>query len=167
MDFAEAEASFRTLENQLNARQIDLKWYQTALSQIRVTDAQGYVWMMQERTGAWHYWNGQQWVPGTPTRTAAPPPASVPPAPVVPTTPTSYSPPAYSQPAGKAKPTPAPGSSGRSKSSYFLQWFVGTALGLVLIWFLVPYDARGFVLLVAIGSSIVYLVRIIAATRKM
>ncbi len=177
MDFAEAEANFRTLESQLNANQIDLKWYRTALSQIRVTDAQGYVWMMQERTGMWHYWNGQQWVPGTPAR-PAPPPFSAPPAPAPVVQPTTavYSTPApvvqpaptvYPQPTVKAKPTPAPARGGSGKARLFLQWFVLTAISLALVLLFVHNDALGFILLMVIGSSIYYLVRLIIATRKM
>jgi len=87
MSFQEAENQFRWLESQLAAGQLSLDQYRAALNQLRVTDPQGRVWMLQERTGQWHAFDGQRWVPASPYPPgAAPmqPPAAPMPAPVAP-----------------------------------------------------------------------------------
>jgi len=58
MDFREAEERFRQLELQLRIRRITYEQYRAALAQVRVTDGQGRVWMLQERTGQWHVYDG-------------------------------------------------------------------------------------------------------------
>ena len=45
-----------------------------------MTDEQGRLWMLQERTGQWHVYDGTTWVPATPPSLVGPPP---PPAPSV------------------------------------------------------------------------------------
>ena len=53
MDFQLAEQQFKLLEQQYVKRQITLEQYRTALIQLRVTDTNGNIWQIQERTGAW------------------------------------------------------------------------------------------------------------------
>lgn len=80
MDFREAEERFRQLEMQLRIRRITLEQYRAALAEVRVTDAQGRLWMLQERTGQWHVYDGTTWVPATPPPPVGPPPPPPPPA---------------------------------------------------------------------------------------
>ena len=75
MDFREAEERFRQLELQLRIRRITYEQYRAALAQVRVTDGQGRVWMLQERTGQWHVYDGTGWIPATPPSPVGPPPA--------------------------------------------------------------------------------------------
>ena len=66
MDFQQSEQQFRQLDKQFRAGQIGIEQYKTALIQLRVTDASGNIWQLQERTGAWYvFWQGQ-WVLATP-----------------------------------------------------------------------------------------------------
>ena len=60
MDFQQAEQQFKLLEQQYVKRQITLEQYRAALIQLRVTDTNGNIWQIQERTGAWYvFWQGQ------------------------------------------------------------------------------------------------------------
>ncbi|HEX7567708.1 MAG TPA: hypothetical protein VF355_04010 [Anaerolineaceae bacterium] len=54
MDFQQAEQQFRLLDKQLRAGKIGIGQYQNALIQLRVTDASGNIWQLQECTGAWN-----------------------------------------------------------------------------------------------------------------
>lgn len=84
MDFKEAEQRFRFLEDQLARNVITIEQYQTELQQIRITDAQGRLWMLQERTGQWFVQEGGQWraaavdEAGQHVTTSPPPPPSRP-----------------------------------------------------------------------------------------
>ncbi len=71
MDFGEAEARFRQLERQLRMRRITPEAYRAALNAIRVTDARGRLWMIQERTGRWHVYEDGRWMPAMPPRSGA------------------------------------------------------------------------------------------------
>ena len=66
MNFSEAEARFQWLEGQRAAGHMNEQAYQNELGQLRVIDAGGRHWMMQERTGQWHFYDGRQWVPAAP-----------------------------------------------------------------------------------------------------
>jgi hypothetical protein len=85
MDFTAAEKSFRALENQLVAGELDEESYRQRLLSLRVEDDQGRTWMLQERTGAWFFWNGAAWEPGEPPRPrqVSPPPPPPPPPPMM------------------------------------------------------------------------------------
>ncbi len=74
MNFQEAESRFRWLSDELAAGRISEAQYRAGLNEIRVTDERGGLWMMQERTGQWHLYNGSQWIPASPPRPAAPAP---------------------------------------------------------------------------------------------
>ncbi|MEJ5310589.1 MAG: hypothetical protein WHX52_12525 [Anaerolineae bacterium] len=83
MDFNEAEQRFRFLEDQRKRGVITLEQYRAELNLLRVTDAQGRLWMPQERTGQWYVHEGGQWRAAQPP-TQTPPPPPPPPAPVAP-----------------------------------------------------------------------------------
>ncbi len=72
MEFREAEERFSRLEAELAAGRISLEQYRAALNELRLTDGQGRLWMLQERTGLWHTWDGAQWIRATPPGTAPP-----------------------------------------------------------------------------------------------
>ncbi len=74
MNFQEAESRFRWLSDELAAHRITEAQYRAGVNEIRVTDERGGLWMMQERTGQWHLYNGTQWIAATPPRPAGPPP---------------------------------------------------------------------------------------------
>ncbi len=84
MDFQQAQQQFQQLEVLRKSGQIDPAHYKSALESLRVVDARGAIWQMQERTGAWYYFWGGQWMPGTPP-TIQPAPGAPPtgPAPLV------------------------------------------------------------------------------------
>ncbi len=67
MNFQEAEQKFRELENKWSAGLLTLDNYRAILVNLRVIDAHGQVWMMQEHTGVWYVFRDGQWVlPGQP-----------------------------------------------------------------------------------------------------
>lgn len=76
MDFLEAESRFRWLENQLATGAMTEAQYRAAMNVLRVTDQNGRLWMMQERTGRWYVYLDNQWLAAEPpiTRPTAPPP---------------------------------------------------------------------------------------------
>jgi hypothetical protein len=83
MDFNEAEQRFHFLEDQRNRGVITLEQYRAELDLLRVTDAQGRLWMPQERTGQWYVHEGGQWraaQPFAPQQFAQTPPPPPPPA---------------------------------------------------------------------------------------
>jgi len=63
MNFQEAEYNFRELEKRWAAGQIDAQTYQAYLAKLRVIDASGQVWGMQEHTGRWFIFRDGQWLP--------------------------------------------------------------------------------------------------------
>ena len=78
MDFSEAEREFRRLEEMRSTGRISEDEYRGRLSALRVTDQDGQVWMLQERTGQWYVYYGNQWMPATPAgrQSAAVPPGT-------------------------------------------------------------------------------------------
>lgn len=66
MDFDLAAQKFARLEQLRRSGQITLDEYRAQLAGLRVTDAQGRVWMVQEQSGQWHVWDGVQWSPQAP-----------------------------------------------------------------------------------------------------
>jgi len=97
MDFGLAEQNYLRLEKLRRSGQIAEEEYRAQLGALRVTDAQGRTWMLQEQTGQWHVWDGAAWQPNAPEgragvvrvpRATAP----APPAPAVPTSPPPVAP---------------------------------------------------------------------------
>lgn len=72
--FRQAERRFRQLTDAYNAGRMDGDSYRAALGEIRVTDAEGNLWMLQEGSGAWHRWTGNGWMAASPYRGTAPTP---------------------------------------------------------------------------------------------
>lgn len=64
--FRQAEERFQRLTNQYRAGQMDQARYRAAINEIRLTDAQGNLWMLQEESGLWHRRTGDQWVAASP-----------------------------------------------------------------------------------------------------
>ena len=81
MDFYAAEQAFQGLEEARRTGRLDIEAYRQELMALRVTDAQGRTWMMQELTGRWYVWDQGQWQMATPPQPTAPPPPPAPPAP--------------------------------------------------------------------------------------
>lgn len=77
--FRAAEAQFRLLNHQRATGQIDEATYRNALNALRVQDAQGRWWMMQEGTGVWFVYEGNQWVQASPYPSAPQSPSATPP----------------------------------------------------------------------------------------
>lgn len=99
MDFSEAEQRFRFLEDQRSRGIITPEQYRAELNLLRVTDAQGRLWMPQEHTGQWYVHEGGQW-------RAAQPPVQTPPPPPPPV---DVAPPSRSQPVQpQSQPQPRP-----------------------------------------------------------
>jgi len=103
MDFDEAEQRFRFLEDQRKRGAITPEQYRAELNLLRVTDAQGRLWMPQERTGQWYVHEGGQWKAAQPP-TQTPPPPPPPPATVAPQV---RSQPVQPQPRPQPRPQPA------------------------------------------------------------
>jgi hypothetical protein len=104
--FRAAEARFRWLNHQRSSGQMDEATYRAELGQLRVQDARGNWWMMQEGTGAWFVWQGNQWAPAQPY---PPAPAASPPPPPQPQYAGASG---YQAPAAQALP-PAPSVGGQ------------------------------------------------------
>lgn len=64
MDFKDAEFRYRALEQKWAAGQIDASTYRKELGHLRVVDAAGEVWLLQEHTYRWYVFRGGQWVEG-------------------------------------------------------------------------------------------------------
>ncbi len=80
--FQEAERQYRWYTDEYLGGRMDLASYRNAINNLRVSDAQGRLWMLQEGSGQWHVWTGAQWQPAMPYQTV-PPAAPPPPAPAV------------------------------------------------------------------------------------
>lgn len=126
MDFAEAARRFRFLEDQRTRGVLTDAQYHAELNLLRVTDAQGRLWMPQERTGRWHVYQNGRWVAAQPPGVVPPPPpppANVPPGHGV-VRPVSTQPPRGQ--AGRSQPVPA-GEKGGGCGKFLLYlvlWFV-------------------------------------------
>lgn len=117
MNFQEAEAQFRWLEGQRAAGNLNEQAYRDGLNQLRVTDAGGRLWMMQERSGQWHVHDGKQWIPAKPPVQSPPPPQPPPPSPAA-------SRPAAPPAAAARQPAPAPAQSEGCSCAKFALFFV-------------------------------------------
>ncbi len=76
MEFQEAENRYRGLEQQRREGRLSPQAYREALHQLRVLDDVGRLWMLQEHTGEWHVFDGEQWRPAKPPSRRRPLPAS-------------------------------------------------------------------------------------------
>jgi hypothetical protein len=70
--FLEAERQFRWYTAEAQAGRLEANAYRAAINDIRVTDSQGRMWMLQEGSGLWHLWLGDRWVAAAPYSTATP-----------------------------------------------------------------------------------------------
>ena len=112
MNFDEAEARFRELQSRVQRGEaISRAEYEEQVSQLAVQDRNGVLWEINPRTGKWMYFDGAEWVSGTPPghdtsavipiqgrgaaapNAGAPAPSAPPPAPPVSTPPSSSPPP--------------------------------------------------------------------------
>lgn len=64
--FRQAEAHYQQLTNALTAGQISPEEFTSRLAEIRVTDAQGRIWMLQQGSGRWFVWQDGQWQAASP-----------------------------------------------------------------------------------------------------
>ena len=106
MDFDLAEQNYVRLEKLRRSGQIAADDYRTQLGALRVVDAHGRTWMVQEQPGQWHVWDGVAWQPAAPEgragviRVAVAQPAVAP----APATPPTAPPPAALQPTSGPPP---------------------------------------------------------------
>ena len=115
MTFEEAEAKFRQLQARVQRGEtISRADYEDQVSQLAVQDNNGVLWEINPRNGKWMYFDGAEWISGTPPGHdtsvvvpmpgAAATPASTPPLPV--STPKPATPPPFFQPRASASPNP-------------------------------------------------------------
>jgi len=118
MTFEEAEARFRQLQARVQRGEpISRAEYEEQVSQLAVQDHNGVLWEINPRTGKWMYFDGAEWVSGTPPghdtssviampgATVSPPSAPPPPPP---TAPVSSRPSAASPSTPPSKPPASP-----------------------------------------------------------
>ncbi|MGC9400412.1 MAG: hypothetical protein ACP5HM_14925 [Anaerolineae bacterium] len=150
MDFAEAERRFQWLEQQRAAGALSPDQYRAEVHKLRVTDAQGRVWMPQERTGQWYVYQNGQWLVAQPPRSA---PSAPPPPP-----PMAYAP---QQPALQAAAEKR-GGCGKTLLYLFLWAVIWTVIAVVvyLIWGREEPMVLGGVALAAVISLIAMLVNL-------
>ena len=75
--FRDAERQYMLLDEQFTSGMITLDQYRAMLNQLRVTDKNGEVWQLQERTRAWFVFRQGQWQVSTPPGTVQTPPPPV------------------------------------------------------------------------------------------
>ena len=106
MTFDEAEARFRELQARVQRGEaISRAEYEDQVSQLAVQDDRGVLWEINPRTGKWMYFDGAEWVGGTPPGRDNSTVMPVPRAATTPTPPPSVRP---------SAPVPPPGSVGAS-----------------------------------------------------
>lgn len=73
IDFNEAENQFRELQARVQRGEaLTEDQYQEELAKLMVQDDHGVFWSLEPGTGRWLFFNGTEWVPGTPPRPARP-----------------------------------------------------------------------------------------------
>ncbi len=125
--FRQAERRFRWLTEEHAAGRIDSNSYRSAIGEIRVTDSQQRLWMLQEGSGIWHRWSGERWLADSPYN--------------------------GQKPAGGAVSDPAGGSGGKivlSLLGVILFWVVVEAV----VWVFVPDSGEGLALGIAVAGLI-------------
>jgi hypothetical protein len=71
IDFSEAEEKFRELQARVqHGEPLSEEQYQEELAKLMVQDDHGTFWSLEPGTGRWLFFNGTEWVPGTPPRQA-------------------------------------------------------------------------------------------------
>lgn len=76
MDFVTAEEKFQELQARIRRGEpLSEDQYQEELAKLMVQDDSGVFWSLEPGTGRWLYFNGTEWMPGTPPRQSAPPAA--------------------------------------------------------------------------------------------
>jgi hypothetical protein len=146
LDFQEAETRFRGLESQRAAGRMSEQAYRAELNQLRIVDAWGRHWMMQERTGQWHVYDGRQWVPAAPpVQSVSQPPAPQPaPGPVQP---------AYQAPVAQVQPERS-GCSPARILLYLVGWFVVWVVIAAVVYFFFAREQPAVLLGVALAALI-------------
>jgi Bacterial SH3 domain len=72
IDFSEAEGKFRELQSRVQRGEpLSEEEYQEELAKLMIQDDQGVFWSLEPGTGRWLFFNGTEWVPGTPPRPAS------------------------------------------------------------------------------------------------
>jgi len=64
MNAPEAEAAYRVVKNQLDARRISLDEYNQRVAALQYLDNNGTWWVISPKDGTWLCWNGTAWEPG-------------------------------------------------------------------------------------------------------
>ncbi len=154
VNFQETEAKFRWIEDQRAAGHMNEQAYRNELNQLRVVDAWGRYWMMQESTGQWHMHDGAQWIPAVPPSQSAPPP---PPSQPVPPEPMPQPQPYQLITQAVAPPSVQTERSGclpGKTLSYLLIWLVAWIIIATVVFFLVAKDQPNILLGVAVGAGL-------------
>ncbi|MGB8648883.1 MAG: SH3 domain-containing protein, partial [Anaerolineae bacterium] len=74
MDFLQAEEKFNELQARVQRGEpLSEDQYQEELAKLMVQDEHGTFWSLEPGTGRWLYFDGTEWVPGTPPRMPARP----------------------------------------------------------------------------------------------
>jgi Bacterial SH3 domain len=121
MNFEEAEAKFRDLQARVQRGEaVSRAEYEDQVSQLAVQDRNGVLWEINPRTGKWMYFDGAEWVSGTPPghdasavipipgRVVPPPGAAQPAAGMAPSISASYASPAMPPPSRPVAPPVPP-----------------------------------------------------------
>ncbi len=122
MDFVTAEEKFQELQARIRRGEpLSEDQYQEELAKLMVQDEAGVFWSLEPGTGRWLYFNGTEWMPGTPPRQTAPPPVVMPPQPIA-ETPGEYQPPVVQAPVEPVEtyPSYAPPSTEAEPPSYYV-----------------------------------------------
>lgn len=154
MDFLEAEQRFRFIEDQITRGVITEAQYRAELNLLRVTDAQGRLWMPQERTGQWFVYQNGEWVAALPPVQTPPPP---PPAAAPPGRGVMQPKSAHGQPAPRSQPRPVPKRSGGGCGKfilYFAMWFAFWLVVTVIAYIFVAQDEP--MILAGIGAAALF-----------
>lgn len=78
MDFVTAEEKFQELQARIRRGEpLSEDQYQEELAKLMVQDDSGVFWSLEPGTGRWLYFNGTEWMPGTPPRQATAPAAGM------------------------------------------------------------------------------------------
>lgn len=67
IDFREADRRYDELKQQYDAGVLDADAFDTQLRELMIQDRQGRWWAKTRETGRWMYYEGNAWVPGTPS----------------------------------------------------------------------------------------------------
>ena len=93
MDFSQAEEKFRELQARVQRGEpLSEDQYQEELAKLMVQDDRGTFWSLEPGTGRWLYFNGTEWMPGTPPRPVVPTQPPMPIEPMMPVETTSTMP---------------------------------------------------------------------------